>query len=194
MEKNLKRRGGANSLLITSAKDRNLAGKRLDAIAAAWKKSPIDAALDIIKAGGAGVASFNMTEADIEAFMKQDWVMTGSDGSGGHPRKFGTYPRKIREYVFNRKVISLERMIQASSLQVAETFHLKDRGKIAENWFADVIVFDPKTIADRATYEHPELQAEGFRFIFVNGKLAVDGGKYTSVLAGKPLRKFANNE
>jgi len=194
MEKNLKRRGGANSLLITSAKDRSLAGKRLDAIAAAWKKSPIDAALDIIKSGGASVASFNMTESDIETFMKQDWVMTGSDGSGGHPRKFGTYPRKIREYVFNRKVISLERMIQASSLQVAETFKLKDRGKIAEGWFGDVIIFDPKTIADRATYEQPELQAEGFRFIFVNGKLAVDGGKYTGALTGRPLRKLSSNE
>lgn len=194
MEKNLKRRGGANSLLITSAKNLSLTGKRLDAIASAWKKSPIDAALDIIKTGGASVASFNMTEADIEAFMKQDWVMTGSDGSGGHPRKFGTYPRKIREYVFNRKVISLERMIQASSLQVAETFKLKDRGKIAEGWFGDVIIFDPKTIADRATYEQPELQAEGFRFIFVNGKLAVDGGKYTGALSGRPLRKVSNSD
>ena len=120
--------------------------------------------------------------------------MTDSDGSGGHPRKYGTYPRKIREYVLNRKVISLERMIQASSLQVAETFHLKDRGKLAEGWFADVVVFDEKTIADRATYDQPELQAEGLRFIFVNGKLAVDSGKYKSALAGRALRKTISSE
>ncbi|HMY74670.1 MAG TPA: amidohydrolase family protein, partial [Blastocatellia bacterium] len=194
MEVNLKRRGGANSLLIRGGEDRNLVGKRLDEIAKARGKSPVETALDIIKAGNAGVTSFNMTEADIEAFMKQPWVMTGSDGSGGHPRKYGTFPRKIREYVFNRKVISLERMIQASSLQVAETFHLKDRGKIAENWFADVIVFDPKTVADRATYDQPELQAEGFRFIFVNGKLVVEGDKYTGVLAGRTLRKAVSSE
>ncbi|MDQ3012831.1 MAG: amidohydrolase family protein, partial [Acidobacteriota bacterium] len=130
MEKNLKRRNGANAILITSAKDRSIVGKRLDAIAAAWRKSPIEAAIDIIKAGGAGVASFNMTESDIEAFMKQDWTMTDSDGSGGHPRKYGTYPRKIREYVLNRHVITLPRMVQSSSLQVAELFKLKDRGKI----------------------------------------------------------------
>ncbi len=194
MEVNLKRRGGANSLMIRGGAERGLVGKRLDEIAKARGKSPVEAALDIIKAGNAGVTSFNMTEADIEAFMKQPWVMTGSDGSGGHPRKFGTYPRKIREYVFNRKVISLERMVQAGSLQVAETFKLKERGRIAENWFADVIVFDPKTITDRATYDQPELQSEGFRFIFVNGNLAVEKDKYTGALAGRTLRKAVNTE
>ena len=189
MEQNLKRRGGPESLLLRGGADPALVGKRLDAIAKAWKKTPVEAALDIIKTGNAGVTSFNMTEADIEAFMKQPWVMTGSDGSGGHPRKYGTYPRKIREYVLTRRVISLPRMIQASSLQVAETFHLKDRGKLAPGYFADLLVFDEKTIADRATYDQPELTATGFKYIFVNGKLAVEGGAYTGALAGKTLLK-----
>src|SRR5262249_48126847 len=91
MEQNLKRRGGANSLLIHSlirgGADRNLVGKRLDEIAKSRGKSPVETALDIIKSGNASVTSFNMTESDIENFMKQPWVMTGSDGSGGHPRK-----------------------------------------------------------------------------------------------------------
>jgi N-acyl-D-aspartate/D-glutamate deacylase/acetyl esterase/lipase len=194
VEKNLNRRNGANSILIISAKDRSLVGKRLDAVAAMWKKSPVDAALDIIKAGGAGIASFNMTESDIEAFMKQDWTMTDSDGSGGHPRKYGTYPRKIREYVLNRHVITMPRMIQASSLQVAELFKLKDRGKLCTGYFADLIVFDEKTIRDRATYEQPELLAEGMKYVMVNGKLAIDGGKYTGALAGKALRRSARGE
>lgn len=194
MERNLKRRNGANAILITSAKDRTIVGKRLDAIAAMWKKTPIEAAIDIIKAGGAGVASFNMTESDIEAFMKQDWTMTDSDGSGGHPRKYGTYPRKIREYVINRHVITMPRMIQSSSSQVAELFKLKDRGKIGTGYFADVIVFDEKTINERATYEQPELLSEGMKFVIVNGKLAIDGGKYTGALAGKALRKPLNGE
>ncbi|MGE0884545.1 MAG: prolyl oligopeptidase family serine peptidase [Blastocatellales bacterium] len=194
MEVNLKRRGGANSLLIRGGADRNLVGKRLDEIARARGKSPVETALEIIKAGNAGVTSFNMTEADIENFMGQPWVMTGSDGSGGHPRKWGTYPRKIREYVLNRKIISMERMIQASSSQVAETFHLRNRGKLAEGWFADVVVFDPKTIADRSTYDQPELQAEGLRFIFVNGKLSVENSKYNGALAGRTLRKAVNGE
>lgn len=188
MEQNLRRRGGANSLMIRGG-DKTLFGKRLDEIAKARGKSPVETALEILKTVNPGVTSFNMTEADIENFMRQSWVMTGSDGSGGHPRKWGTYPRKIREYVLNRKVISMERMIQASSAQVAETFHLKDRGKLAAGFFADVIVFDPKTIADRSTYDQPELQAEGLRFILVNGKLAVDGGKFNGSLGGRTLRK-----
>ncbi len=189
MEANLKRRGGADSLLITSASDRKLVGKRLNEIAAEAKKPPVEAALEIIKAGGAGVASFNMNEKDIENFMRQMWVMTGSDGGrSGHPRGFGTYPRKIREYVFNRKIISLPRMIHSSSLQAADVFNLRDRGKICEGFFADLIVFDEKTVADRATYERPELLAEGMKYVIVNGKIAVDGGQYTGELAGRALQ------
>ncbi|MBK6797015.1 MAG: D-aminoacylase [Acidobacteria bacterium] len=187
MEKNLKRRGGADSLLITSSRDRSIVGKRLDAIAASWNKPPIEAALQIIKNGGAGVASFNMNEKDIENFMRQPWVMTGSDGSGGHPRKYGTFPRKIREYVFNRKVITLPRMIQSSSLQVAETFRLRDRGRLAAGFMADLIVFDEQTVSDKSTYEQPQLFAEGMKYVFVNGQAAIDGGKYTGALAGRAL-------
>ncbi|MBL8186908.1 MAG: prolyl oligopeptidase family serine peptidase [Acidobacteria bacterium] len=193
MEQNLKRRGGANSLLLHS-NDRTLNNKRLDEIAKARGKSPVETALEILRTSSPGVTSFNMTEADIENFMKQPWVMTGSDGSGGHPRKWGTYPRKIREYVLNRKVISLERMIQASSAQVAETFRLKDRGKLAAGYFADIIVFDPKTIADKATYEQPELPSEGLRFILVNGKLALDSGKFNGTLGGRTIRKPTSGE
>ncbi len=194
MEANLKRRGGANSLLITGGRNRNLVGKQLDAIAKAANKSPIEAALDIIKAGGAGVASFNMNEPDIEAFMRQPWVMTGSDGSAGHPRKYGTYARKLNEYVMKRGVITLPRMIQASSQQVAETFGIKGRGKLSEGYFADVIVFDEKAVAETATYEMPEQPAVGMKFVVVNGKLAVEDGKYTGAVAGRALRKSANGE
>ncbi|MCI0665270.1 MAG: amidohydrolase family protein, partial [Acidobacteria bacterium] len=190
MEANLKRRGGADSLLITSASDKELIGKRLSEIARQMNKAPVEAALTLIKnTGRISVASFNMSEKDIENFMRQPWVMTGSDGSGGHPRKYGSYPRKMREYVINRKVISLPRMVQASSLQVAETFKLNDRGKICDGFFADVIVFDEKTIADRATFEQPELLASGMRYVIVNGQIAIDGGKYTGVLAGRPIRR-----
>jgi len=122
--------------------------------------------------------------------MKQPWVMTDSDGSGGHPRKYGAYPRKIREYVLNRHLITLPRMIQASSLQVAETFNLKGRGKLAPGYFADISVFDEKTITDRSTYEKPEVFAEGIKYVIVNGKVAIDGGKYTGAMAGRALRKM----
>jgi N-acyl-D-amino-acid deacylase len=189
MEVNLKRRGGAESLLITRTRDQSLIGKRLDAIARERGKSAIDTALAIIGDGGAGVASFNMNEKDIENFMKQPWVVTGSDGSSGHPRKYGTYPRKIRDYVLTRKVISLPRMVESSSRQVAEALRIPQRGTIATGYFADVIIFDEKTIAENATYEKPEIQSTGLRYVLVNGRLAIDNGLYTGVLAGRALRK-----
>src|SRR5215471_13764124 len=93
---------------MTDSRDTSIVGKTLATIARERKESSVDAAIDIIKAGGSSVASFNMKESDIEAFMRQPWVMTCSDGSDGHPRKYGTYPRKIHEYVYERHVLSLE--------------------------------------------------------------------------------------
>lgn len=189
MEDNLRRRGGPDSLLMTSSRDRSIVGKRLGELARQSGKSPVEAAIDIIKNGGSSVASFNMTESDIENFMRQEWVMTGSDGSTGHPRKFGTYPRKFKEYVFGKKVLSLPAAVRASSSLVAETFRIPERGRLAPGYFADVIAFDPQTMADRSTYEQPEVLAAGMRYVLVNGKVAVDDGKYTGVLAGQPAKK-----
>ena len=92
MRDNLRRRNGPEALLITGGRDLSLRGKTLAQIAQERGVEPVEAALDIIRAGGAGVGSFNMSEADIETFMKADFVMTGSDGSDGHPRKYGTFP------------------------------------------------------------------------------------------------------
>jgi len=189
MEVNLKRRGGADSLLIVGGRDRQLIGKRLDAIAKQSNKSPIDASLDIIKNGDASVASFNMTDKDVQAFMRQDWVMTGSDGSDGHPRKYGTFPRKIREYVLNQKIISMNLAVHLSSALTAETFRISERGRLTPGYYADVIVFDEKTIADKSTYEQPQMLAAGMKYVIVNGKVAVDDGKFTGALAGRPVKR-----
>ena len=187
MTENLRRRGGADTLLMTSAKDKSIIGKNLAQIAAERKESPIDAALEILRAGGSSVASFNMKESDIEAFMREPWVMTCSDGSTGHPRKYGTFPRKFHEYVFTRHVISLEAAVRSSTSLTAETLGLKDRGLLKAGYFADVLVFDPKTYNERATYVEPEVLASGVRFLAVNGKLAVDNGELQPVLAGRAL-------
>jgi N-acyl-D-amino-acid deacylase len=189
MEANLKRRGGAEALLITSAQDRRLVGKTLAAIAMSRGKSPVEAAIDIIAAGSNQVASFNMNEQDIENFMRQDFVMTGSDGSANHPRKYGTFPRKLRRYVYDKPVITLPFAIRSSSALTAETFGIAERGTLRVGYFADVIVFDEKTVADRATYERPTLPAVGMQYVIVNGKVAIDDGKYTGALAGRALRK-----
>ncbi len=192
MEVNLKGRAGANSFLIADSPNREYVGKRLDAIAREMNKSAVEAALELIKLGRSGAISFNMNEADVRRFMKAKVVSTCSDGSAGHPRKYGTFPRKLREYVFNKKLISLSFAVHNSSALAAETFHIPERGLIREGYFADVIVFDPKTIAAVATYEQPELPATGMRFVIVNGKIAIDNGVYTGVLAGRALRRNAH--
>jgi N-acyl-D-aspartate/D-glutamate deacylase len=151
---------------------------------------PVETALELIRAiGDIGVVSFNMTEADIETFMKDPFVMTSSDGSGGHPRLYGAYPRKIRRYVLDKPVITMERMIQASSGQVAEVYGIPERGAVRTGFFADLIAFDPRTIRDEATYTEPERLATGVRWVLVNGVIAVEDSKATGALAGRGLRK-----
>lgn len=189
MRENLRRRGGASAMLIVSSRQRDLEGRRLDAIGEMRNVEPVEAALQIIRSvGDQSVASFNMNGKDMDAFMRADFVTTCSDGSDGHPRKFGTFPKKIRDYVLDRPVISMERAIAAGSGQPARDMQIAERGKIAVGWFADVIVFDPKTIRDLATYAAPERLAVGMRWVFVNGRVAVEGGKATGVLAGRALR------
>jgi N-acyl-D-aspartate/D-glutamate deacylase len=187
MERNLDRRGGPGTLLITPPANASIVGKRLDQIAKERHETPIDAALEIIKAGNAGAASFNMRDDDIENFMKQDWVMTCSDGSPGHPRKYGTFPRKLRKYVFDEHVITLPFAIRSSTSLTAETFGLKERGLLKTGYFADVVVFDPRTVRDVATFEQPKLFSAGIRYVLVNGKMALDNGKLTDALSGSVL-------
>ena len=187
MTENLVRRGGADSLLMTSGKDKTILGKTLAQIAKERNETPVEAAIQISANGDSSVASFNMKDADIEAFMRQSWVMTCSDGSDGHPRKYGTFPRKLRDYVFDKPVITLPFAIRSSTSLPAETLGLKARGLLKPGYFADVLVFDPKTIRDLATYESPRVLATGVRYLTVNGQLAVDNGALTPTLAGRPL-------
>ena len=189
MEDNLRRRGGAQTLLMTSTRDSTILGKRLDAIARARNTTPVEAAIQIILNGGSSVASFNMNEKDIEKFMVQDFITTDSDGSDGHPRKYGTFPKLIREYVLTKHVLTMPQAIKRSSSANAKLLGLAERGSLTPGYFADVIVFDPATIADKSTYEQPTLLAVGMRYVFVNGVLTIDGGRYTGVTAGKPLRR-----
>lgn len=187
MQKNLDDRGGPESLLITVSRDKEFMGKTLAAIAKEHNLSPIDAALMIIKKGGGAVASFNMKESDIRNFMRQPWVMTCSDGSPGHPRKYGTFPRKLRNYVFDEHVITLPFAIRSMTSLPAQTLRLKDRGLLKPGYFADVVIFDPKTIRALSTYKEPKLLAAGVTYLLVNGEFAIDGGKLSDAQAGRAL-------
>jgi N-acyl-D-amino-acid deacylase len=189
MEENLRRRGGANTLLMTSTRDSTILGKRLDQIAKERKTTPIEAAIQIILNGGSSVASFNMNEKDIEKFMVQDFIYTDSDGSDGHPRKYGTFPKLIHEYVETKHVLTMPQAIRRSTSGPAKALGIKERGSLTPGYFADVIVFDPKTITDKSTYEQPTLLAVGMRYVLVNGAFAVEDGKYTGATPGKVLRR-----
>ncbi len=189
MTDNMRRRGGAASLLMVSTRVPGILGKTLEEIAKERGKDPIETAIEIILAGGSSVASFNMEEKDIRKFMVQDFVSTGSDGSDGHPRKYGTFPKILRQYVYADRVLTLEQAVRRSSGVPAQQLRVRDRGTIAQGQFADVIVFDPATVADKSTYREPELLATGMRYVLVNGAVAIDDGKYTGVTAGRALRR-----
>lgn len=197
MIENLERRAGAANILIRShAADPSLEGKRLDAIARARLVEPVEAAIDIVLNGGASIMSFNMQEADIRAFMAQPWTMTCSDGElvalgegVTHPRSYGPYPRKLRRYVVEQKVLTLERAIHSMTGLPASVFRVRDRGVIRPGAFADLVVFDLGAVRDRATYEQPHQFAEGMRYVFVNGVAAIAADRLTEGRNGQVLRR-----
>lgn len=204
MQENLRRRGGAAALLLTS-NGRVWSGKTLDQMAATWHLSPIDAAIRIIrdqettapvssdsgppaKAGHASAAaSFNMIDADVDAIMQQPWVITGSDGSDGHPRQYATFPEKYAAYVQRRGVISLGDFVRRSTGLTADIYQIDRRGYLRPGYFADVLVFDPAAYAPRADYQNPARLSTGVRALFVNGALAVEFSQPTGAAAGRAL-------
>lgn len=192
VRENLRRRGGDSTLLLTGGgvNARPYIGRTLRDVALARGLAPDVAAVTLIQEGAdMSVASFNMIEDDIVRFMRDPFVMTSSDGSDGHPRLYGTYPRKLRHYVLERGVISMARMVEASSAQVARVYGLSGRGELRPGAYADVIVFDPRAVRDEATYVEPTRLATGMRWVFVNGVSAVEDGQPTGALAGRALRR-----
>jgi len=183
---NMRRRGGADSLLIVEDRWK---GRRLDAVAKQLGTDPVTAAMAAIREADSRTVSFNMAESDIAAFMRQPWTMTDSDASNGHPRMYGSFARKYDVYVKQRDVLSLREFIDRSTSVTADWFGLTNRGRLKAGAFADVVVFDPRTYAARATYEQPELIAAGVRAVVVNGQLAVKDGALTGTAAGRALAK-----
>jgi N-acyl-D-aspartate/D-glutamate deacylase len=170
-------------------------GRDIASIAAEEKKEPVDVVLEIERHGGAGMIHFGMNEEDVRLIMRQPFVATASDGgakkpdeSMPHPRSYGTFPRKIGRYAIEEGVIPLEQAVRSASGLPADVLRLTDRGYLKAGAFADVAVFDPKAFRDTATYEKPHVYAAGVRFLFVNGRPAIDGGKFTGTLAGRALR------
>ncbi len=184
---NLKRSGGPHAILFTKY-GQPWTGKYLDEVAKEWKVEPFDAAVRIMRqTDRQSVVVFSMTPQDIEALMKQPWNATGSDGGDGHPREYGTFPTKYQDYVKKTHVISMGQFIRSSTGLSADIYGLNKRGYLKPGYYADVVVFDPNKFVAKADYVKWDQLSEGVVDLLVNGKLAVDGGKMTAVLSGRPL-------
>jgi N-acyl-D-amino-acid deacylase len=179
----------------------HLQGKTLADIAKMWGKDPIDTLFDLLIEDRAytNVAVFGMSEPDITLALAQPWVSVDNDSQGTapdgllgkehpHPRAYGTFPRILRKYVREEKKLSLAEAIRKFSSLPAGRMRLADRGVLKVGMWADVVVFDPETVRDRATFQDPNQLSEGMHYVLVNGVLVIDGGKPTRALPGKVLR------
>ena len=175
------------------------AGKRLAEIAEAEGKSWVDTAIDLIVAERQRVDTiyFLMDEDNVKLQLRQPWIKFGTDASGHdpdrakglvHPRSYGTFARILGKYVREEGVLTLEDAIRKMTSAVADRLSIRDRGLLLEGFRADIVVFDPATIADRATFEAPHQNSVGVRDVFVNGVAVVLDGKHTGALPGRIVR------
>jgi len=178
-----------------------LQGKRLSEVATLWKEDAIDALCDLLIKDGAftEVAVFGMNEPDVLLALKQPWVSIDNDSQGTspegllghehpHPRAYGTFPRILRKYVREENQLSLPDAIRKFSALPAQRMRLTDRGVLKQGMWADVVVFDPAKITDKATFEDPNQLSVGMDFVLVNGVPVIENGKMTGALPGKVLR------
>ncbi len=196
IDENIERRGGPESLVIVSyAVNPEFEGKNLLEISKILKESPVETVLQLVPEGSPSIVSFNMNDTDVETFMKKDYVMTSSDGhivlpgdGKPHPRSYGAFPRKIRKYVLEDKIISMEQAIKAATSMPADMIGISGRGRIKEGQVADIVLFDQETIGDAATFDNPHQYSTGIEYLLIDGKVVIEKGKYNGKLAGKPLR------
>ncbi len=194
MRGNLRRRGGAEAILLTSS-GHDWAGRTLDDVAADWRITPEDAALRIVQQderpqgtrSNGSIASFNMHQQDVELLMRQPWVVTSSDGSNGHPRQYGSFPEKFARYVREKHVLDIGEFIHRSTGLTADILGVEQRGYLKPGYFADVVVFDPDVLAAQATYVNPRRLSTGVSHVLVNGVVAINDGMQTDRLAGRML-------
>ena len=183
--------GGAENITITSCRAHpDYEFKTLAAIAQSQNITPVEAYMRIVKDGGAGVVCHSMKDSDIKTFYQQPWVMVSSDGGIGsrHPRGAGTFPKVLGQFVRQQNWFTLQEAIRKMTSLPAWRLGLKDRGLIKTGYKADLVLFDPATVIDRATFQQPELIAAGINRVFVNGKEVWSDGKVTGNRPGKPLR------
>jgi len=187
---------------VSTEANRVLEGKTLAEAAGIRGQEPVEALFDILIEEGARAQAiyFSMSEDNLQEFLKLDWMMVGSDstarGTSGvtrqgkpHPRGFGSFPRVLGRYARDEKILELPQAVQKLSGMPADKLGLPGRGYIKEGFFADLVIFNPSTIIDTATFEDPYQFPKGIEHVLVNGKFAVRDGKQTGERAGEILRK-----
>ena len=188
--------GGAQNVTIVSCEAHPAYEfKTLDAIAREEGRTPVEVYMRVVKDGGARVVGRSMKEEDIRVFYRQPWVMVGSDGGiqMRHPRSAGTYPRVLGRYVRERRWLSLQEAVRKMTSLPAWRLGLKDRGLVRPGMMADLVLFDPVRVIDRATFREPHLIAEGIRRVWVNGVEVWRDGATTGRLPGRVLRHAPSN-
>jgi N-acyl-D-amino-acid deacylase len=198
---NLLQRAGPKGALLLEFKNpalKPLAGKTLAEVAAMRGVSPEEAAMQLVVEDGSrvGVAYFLMSEENVRREVALPWVSFGSDAdapapegvfllSSEHPRAYGNFVRVLAKYVRDEKVIKLEEAIRKLSAFPAQNLSLEDRGMLRPGYFADVVIFDPATVQDHATYEHPHQLATGVDDVWINGVRALRNGEATGAASGR---------
>jgi N-acyl-D-amino-acid deacylase len=178
-----------------------LQGKTIAEIAKLWNKDAIDTIFDLLVADDAAtdVAVFGMSEPDVVLALVQPWVSVCNDSQGTapdgllgaehpHPRAYGTFPHILRKYVREEHKLTLQDAIRKFSALAAQRVRLTDRGVLKKGMWADIVIFDPAVIRDKATFENPNQLAEGMQYVLVNGVAVIENGKQTNALPGKVLR------
>jgi dihydroorotase/N-acyl-D-amino-acid deacylase len=175
-------------------------GKRLAEVARAMGKPWPDAVMDLLVAERQriGTVYFLMSEENVALGLRQPWMKFGTDAGGAnpdsakgtltHPRAYGNFPKIMGRYVRDERVIPLEDAVRKATSAVATRLSLEQRGIMRQGFYADVVVFDPATIADRATYENPHQLSTGVRWVLVNGVPVVADGRPTGATPGRVLR------
>jgi len=194
---------GPEAIMITQVQKPELMplqGERISEIAKLWNEDPIDTILDfLIQDPASSVAVFGMSQPDVTLALQQPWVSIDNDSEGTspdgllgrahpHPRAYGTFPRILSKYVREEKALTLEDAIRKFAALPAQRMRLTDRGVLKAGMWADVVIFDPARVRDRATFDEPNQLSEGMEYVLVNGAPVIDQGKMTGALPGKVLR------
>ena len=178
---------------------RQYEGKRIAEIAAGMGKSWSNTIVDLLLAseGRVGMLVFMMSEPNVEMQMRQPWMKFGTDADGSdpdsakgltHPRAYGTYTRILGHYVRERGVLTLEEAVRKMTSAVANRLSIHDRGQLREGFFADVVIFDPATVIDKATFTAPHQNSVGIETVIVNGVRVWEEGKHTGAKPGRIVR------